>query len=156
MLSRLILWHIFAFFGKRTKKKFRVTFTRGPAYTNFSGGAADIHIIFKNRRAEWRSLLFFYHGLIEAYIEGDVDIIAEKPLQTFAGMCREVLAEKNGLNEKTLVFLNPIALVRVLLQEWRQDNYAPAQPMENCALPNAPTPGSSGLMVETTVGYSEG
>src|SRR3989344_9424422 len=95
MLSRSILRHIFAFFGKRTKKKFRVTFTQGPDYSNFFEGAADLHIIFKKRRAEWRSLLFFYHGLIEAYIDSDVDIVAEKPLQTFAGMGREVLAEKN-------------------------------------------------------------
>ncbi|OGG74198.1 hypothetical protein A3A40_00190 [Candidatus Kaiserbacteria bacterium RIFCSPLOWO2_01_FULL_54_20] len=156
MLSRSILRHIFAFFGKRTKKKFRVTFTRGPAYTNFSGGAADIHIIFKNRRAEWRSLLFFYHGLIEAYIEGDVDIIAEKPLQTFAGMGREVLAEKNGLNEKTLVFLNPIALVRVLLQEWRQDNYTRSQAKKNAEFHYGLDPRFFELMLEKTVGYSEG
>ena len=156
MLSRLLLRHIFAFFGKRTEKKFRVTFTRGPGYSNFSTGAADIHILFKNRRAEWRSLLFFYHGLIESYIEGDVDIIAEKPLQTLADMGRSVLADKQGDSQKTLVLFNPIARARMLFQEWRQDNFTHAQAKKNAEFHYGLDPRFFELMLERTVGYSEG
>ena len=41
-------------------------------------GAADVTIIFRTARAQWRTLVLGYVGFFEAWFEGDVDILGER------------------------------------------------------------------------------
>ena len=59
--------------GEATDARFVVRFSAGGEYRN-RDGAPDFTLAFRTARAEWRTAAFGHIGLIDSYIEGDLDI----------------------------------------------------------------------------------
>jgi cyclopropane-fatty-acyl-phospholipid synthase len=79
-LSRIIR-RIFHTIARHQATALEVVFADGGVYRN-RDGPADVQIVFKTRKSEWRSVLLGYVGFFEAYFEGEIDIIGERAMQT--------------------------------------------------------------------------
>jgi len=71
--------------ARRTGARFRVVFADGKTCES-QEGKPDFTIIFRNRRAERRILLFGHVGLLESYFAGDVDVEGSLQLAFRTGM----------------------------------------------------------------------
>jgi cyclopropane-fatty-acyl-phospholipid synthase len=71
--------------GASTAVCFRVVFPDGAAYQNHER-AADVTVLFRNRRALRRIAMFGHVGLLEGYFDGDIDIEGNFALAFRAGM----------------------------------------------------------------------
>lgn len=60
-------------FGQRSSVPFEATFADGSSYRARNGTPA-LRFIFRNRRAELRTLAFGHIGLMESYFDGDLDV----------------------------------------------------------------------------------
>lgn len=159
MLSRFFLHRAFSIIGSRVGDSIRVVFSNGSEYRNYRNGEARLTIIFKNGRAERWSALFFYQGILECYISGDVDIVAEWPVETLADIGRRAVqggGGGRGAGYAGLLTLNPFMAVRQRLQERRQDNISKEQAKRNAIFHYGYDPKFFELMLGKTVGYSEG
>lgn len=75
-------------FAQATQVCFRVVFSDGSEFRNREGPPA-FTLVFRNRRAELRTLLFRHVGLLESYFCGDVDVDGDIAAAFRAGMdCR--------------------------------------------------------------------
>jgi cyclopropane-fatty-acyl-phospholipid synthase len=82
--------------ARRTGICFRIVFADGSDFRSREG-TPDFTLIFRNRRAERRVLLFDHVGLLEAYFDGDVDIEGSLPLVFRAGMDMRLSGPPTGL-----------------------------------------------------------
>jgi hypothetical protein len=82
MIARLALRKIFERVGAVSRETaLRVEFSDGSVYQSSAKDAQDkVSVIFRTHRAEWRALLFFYEGLFESFISGDVDLAGEQAI----------------------------------------------------------------------------
>ena len=69
----------------RTGVCFRIVFANGESWQSQDGEPA-FTLIFRNRRAKWRTLLFGHVGLLESYFAGDLDIEGNVQLVFRTGM----------------------------------------------------------------------
>lgn len=99
----------------------RVVFADGTVYSN-RDGAPDVTLTYRTRAAEWRTLLFGYVGLFEAYFDGAVDIDGDRPLGRLMRM---------AFSSTYRYRANPLLLAMRTYVEWRDDNRDFAKAKEN-------------------------
>jgi cyclopropane-fatty-acyl-phospholipid synthase len=156
MIARPILRKVFEGIGPRgLPTTLRVEFANGSVYQNFDGdGEADALIRFRTARSEWYSLVMFYEGLFECYIDQQVDIEGKQPITAIALMGHRIGMTPTSIWGRMLV--NPINAVRQVIQERRQDNTDRTTAMRNADFHYALHPALFENMLGETVGYSEG
>lgn len=111
-------------------------------------------IRFRTRRAEWHTLIFFYEGLFESYVSGDVDLEGNQPITTLARMGHDIRLVPAAFWRHML--RNPLNAMRQWLQEWRQDSSNRDRAITNAEFHYALHPALFEHMLGDTVGYSEG
>jgi hypothetical protein len=86
MLARWALRKIFErIAGDQRETILRVEFSDGSVYQSDPGKErSDILVRFRTPGSEWHSLLFFYEGLFECFIDGTVDLEGEQPIAALA------------------------------------------------------------------------
>ena len=147
------------FVGRCGKYRVRVTYADGSRRDFYAGGEApDIHIVFKTARAERRAVLQFYQGLIEAYIDGEVDLLGEQAFRRLVEIADTILENPGGRRSRaaTLFGKNPIVCIKQVLQEARQDNGSFANARQNAIAHYGHAPEFYEVLLGDTVGYSEG
>ena len=82
--------------ASRTRVPFRLVFADGGEFRHGEGEPA-FSLIFRNRRAHWRVLLFGHTGLLEAYFAGDVDVEGSLAMAFRAGMDMSLGKPPSGL-----------------------------------------------------------
>jgi cyclopropane-fatty-acyl-phospholipid synthase len=155
MIPRIVLRKIFERFIKQLHgPALRIEFSDGSVLQSRADKAADVTVRFRNGRGEWRSLIFFYEGLFESYVNGDVDLEGDRPITTIARMGHEVSLAQASYWRRML--LNPLNAVRQWAQERRQHNGDRRQAIENADFHYGMHPALFEHMLGETVGYSEG
>jgi cyclopropane-fatty-acyl-phospholipid synthase len=133
----------------------RVAFADGTVYQNGERqGRHDVLVRFRTRRAEWYTLLFFYEGLFESYISGEVELEGDQPIAALAALGHE--SGFASAKSWTRFLQNPLIDARLLWQEWRQDGGGRAQAVRNADFHYSLPPALFEAMLGGTVGYSEG
>ena len=155
MIARLVLRRIFDWVSAHHEAPLvAVVFADGSAYQNRPGETPQLRVTFKSPWAEWYTLLFFYEGLFESYVDGQVDLAGEHPITTLAKMGHSV-------NLATVSFAahmlrNPVTAIRQIVQEWRQSNSDRDRSIRNAEFHYSLHPALFEHMLGQTVGYSEG
>ncbi len=98
-----------------------VVFADGTSHAN-RDGEPEVTIVFRTRTAERRTLLLGYVGLFEAYFDGDVDIIGDRPVARLMRM---------AFSSTYRYRANPALLVMRKYIEWRDDNRNFAKAKQN-------------------------
>jgi cyclopropane-fatty-acyl-phospholipid synthase len=105
----------------RTRVPFRIVFADGTDFIHAAGEAVPAFtLIFRNRRAALRVMLFGHTGLLEAYFAGDVDIEGSLQLAFRAGMDMSLGKPPSGL-----------VWLRNVWHEWRLSNRSIEQAKAN-------------------------
>jgi cyclopropane-fatty-acyl-phospholipid synthase len=154
MVARPILRRIFRTFGSDAPAAIRIEFADKSAWENRPGAKPEILIRFRTPRAEWRSLVFFYQGIFECYVDGEVDIEGDNPITRLA-----ILGHDRGYTPASFwarLLHNPLNAIRQVAQEWRQNNTDREQSIANADFHYAAPPALFEHMLGETVGYSEG
>ena len=156
MIARLALRKIFERVGAQSRDTaLRVEFSDGSVYRDAPDQPRrDVSVTFRSRRAEWRTLLFFYEGLFESYVSGEVDLEGDQPVATLAKLGHS--ADRASARSWTRRLPNPLSEIRLWAQEWRQDGSGRAQAVRNADFHYALPPALFEAMLGGTVGYSEG
>jgi cyclopropane-fatty-acyl-phospholipid synthase len=131
-----------------------VVFADGSVYENRPGEAPRVQITFKTRRAEWRTFLFFFEGLFESYIEGQVDLAGDQPIGTLAQMGHSIALVPAAFWANVL--RSPLVAIRQIAQEWRQNNTDRSRAIRNAEFHYSLHPALFEHMLGELVGYSEG
>ena len=71
-------------FGERVAVPFAIEFADGRVFAN-QDGEPEFRIVFRNRRAEWRTAVYGHIGLLESYFDGDIDVDGSLALALAAG-----------------------------------------------------------------------
>lgn len=133
--------------------RLKIVFADGSSIASAEGDTLpDVTLVFKTPRAEKRSLLFFYQGVIEAYIDEEIDITGD---QAFAKLAEITHAAFPGARQGKMP-TNPIMWVRQVVQEARQNNRSIRRAIENAEFHYGLDPRFFELKLGETVGYSEG
>ncbi len=103
----------------RTQVPFRVVFADGRDFRHGDGEPA-FTLIFRNRRAALRTLLFGHVGLLEAYFAGDLEVEGSLQMAFRAGMDMNLGKPPSGLLR-----------LRNAWHEWRYGNRSIAQAKAN-------------------------
>jgi len=156
MLARLalrrIIDNILKSSGDRTVT---VVFADGSVYkSGLEGKDHRVLIRFKTRSAEWRTLLFFFEGLFESYVDGQVDLEGEQPITTLARIGHTINLVPAAFWSNAV--RNPLNAVRQGIQEWRQSNVNRERSIRNAEFHYSLHPALFEHMLGETVGYSEG
>lgn len=115
MGPRQLLTHAAA----HTEVPFRLVFADGSEYRHGEAEPA-FSLIFRNRRASWRVLLFGHTGLLEAYFAGDIDVEGSLQMAFRAGMDMSLGKPPAGLTK-----------LRNTWHEWRHSNRSRARAKAN-------------------------
>lgn len=129
------------------KYHIKVVFSDRTTHDTTRLGDADVTIIFRNRRAEWRMVLGGMFEFLESYFDGDVDIVGEQGLRKLVNI---------GYRKTFGRFEHPLTLVKRRLLEWRQNNKDVAQAKRNAAFHYGLPTEFFRLVLGDTFGYSEG
>ncbi len=159
MLARRGLDAIFRYLTARSRRyDLEVRWADGSTSRYFPpDGSADVTIVFRSPRAERWALLNFYQGLFEGYVEGEVDLLGERPIIKLAEMGHEVLGARYAKGPIAgLLLKNPIVTIRQIIQEWRQNNRDLRKARENAIYHYGLDPHFFEMLLGRTVGYSEG
>jgi len=105
--------------ANRTQVPFCIVFADGSEFHHGVGEPA-FTLIFRNRRASLRTLLFGHVGLLEAYFAGDLDVEGSLQMAFRAGMDMSLGKPPSGLLK-----------LRNSLHEWRHTNRSIAQAKAN-------------------------
>ena len=155
MIARLALRRIFRNISTGGEgPAISVIFADGSVYKNRPGEKDRVLVKFKTRWAEWHTFLFFFEGLFESYIDGQVDLEGDQPITTLARMGHGIDLVPAAFWENVL--RNPLNAIRQGLQEWRQDNANREQAIRNAEFHYSLPPAVFEHMLSDTVGYSEG
>ncbi len=153
--------------GKRlagsTRYKVRFRFADGSEVKNCTESEVpDIYVHFKTRKSEWFSVLFFYEGLFDEYIAGNVDLEGENPLAKLMDAGYEVGILASGKEHSPRIphmvysFKNPLQGVRSVWQQMTQNNQRYARAKRNAEYHYSLHPKLFEYMLGPTVGYCEG
>jgi cyclopropane-fatty-acyl-phospholipid synthase len=156
MFSRFFLKKVFGSLLNKVPDKVRVVFSNGMEMKNYRSGEPVLTVRFKNRKGEHWSAVFFYQGLVESYIAGDVELEAEFPMQALTDIGRRAIQEKAAGAEDASPIFNPLMSLRQVFQEWQQDNYDHGQAKKNAIHHYGHDPRFFEYLLGGTVGYSEG
>jgi cyclopropane-fatty-acyl-phospholipid synthase len=130
-----------------------VIFSDGTCVRNHDASSAtDVRIRFKNKSAEWRTIVYFYDGFIEGYIEGNVDIDGDLGFAKLIEMVHATIAGKVAVRRP----INPLMHLRMLAQEATQNNRRVDRARKNAEFHYGHNPRFFEYMLGETVGYSEG
>lgn len=155
MIARIALRRIFqSVLQKSDGPAIAVIFADGSVFKNRSAGLPPVVIRFKTGGAEWRTLLFFFEGFFESYINGEVELEGDQPITALAKMGHRTRLAPAAFWEN--VRRNPLNGVRQIIQEWRQNNVDRSQAIRNAEFHYARHPALFEHMLGETVGYSEG
>ncbi len=155
MIARHALRRIFHTFSTQVDgPAISVVFADGSAYKNRPSETNRLLIKFKTPRAEWHTLLFFFEGLFESYVNGDVDLEGDRPIMALARMGHSIELIPAGFWQNVL--RNPLNAMRQALQEWRQSNVDREQAIRNAEFHYSLHPALFEHMLGPTLGYSEG
>jgi cyclopropane-fatty-acyl-phospholipid synthase len=139
--------------GKAHKYSLRVTYADGSTFENFSvAGDPDIQIVFNNKRGERRTVVYFPDGLIEGWIDGDIDFIGDLPVTKLAELAHQAFADTPSRNMP----VNPFVRIRQIARELKQNNRNFAKAKSNADYHYAIDARFFEMMLGSTVGYSEG
>jgi cyclopropane-fatty-acyl-phospholipid synthase len=144
---RAIIRHLVNGVSAGQKYHLRVEFCDRTTYDSTHFGEPDVTIVFRNQRAEWRMVLGGMFEFLEAYFDGDVDIIGEHGLRKLVHL---------GLRKPFGRFEHPLTLVKRLCLEWRQNNRDRARAKRNAAFHYGLPTEFFHLLLGDTYGYSEG
>jgi cyclopropane-fatty-acyl-phospholipid synthase len=155
MIARIALRKIFERIGKELATPLvHVEFSDGSIYRSPGGNDADVAIRFRRGWAEWYTLLFFYEGLFECYVNGEVDLEGDRPITTLGRWGHSIgLAPAEFWRH---MLSNPLNAVRQWLQEIRQDGSSREQAIRNAEFHYSLHPALFEHMLGETLGYSEG
>jgi cyclopropane-fatty-acyl-phospholipid synthase len=154
-MVRLLLRYIFSKF-QNDSHHLSIEFADGSKWRNYQNGEPEILIRFKTAHAEWYSLVFFYEGFFEKYIDGEIDLIGQNPASLLFAMGKDANVGKPGANRPYVYAANPLMVPRKLIQEWLQSNKTRAVAKKNAEFHYAIHPKLFEEMLGETVGYSEG
>ena len=129
------------------KYHLKVVFSDNTTYEPSLPGEPDVTIIFRNRAAEWRMACGGMFEFLEAYFDGDVDIVGEHGLRRLVNI---------GYRKPFGRFEHPLTLAKRLLLEWRQNNRNLAQAKRNATFHYGLPFAFFELLLGSTCGYSEG
>lgn len=104
--------------GELSRVPFTVRFSGGDEYRNRDGEPA-FRLIFHSARAEWRTAVFGHIGLIDSYINGELDIEGSLPGAFAVGMAAQLDTP------------NPLVTVRNRWHEFRFSNASWEQAKRN-------------------------
>src|SRR5262245_45857798 len=108
------------FAGRCGKYRLRVTYADGSRRDFYDGGGAagDLHGAFNTARAGRRAVLQFFQGLIEAYIDGAVDLLGEQAFRRLVEVADTILENPAGRRGRAAALFgkNPIVCIKQLLQ----------------------------------------
>ena len=157
-MARAALRYIFSTF-KNSPHRLRVEFSNRSHWQNYENGEPKLLIRFKTVGSEWHSLIFFFEGLLEKYIAGEIDLIGEYPVSALFILGNE--SHLGNSNESSMwrgytYAANPLMVPKKLLQEWLQSNKTHAIAKRNAEFHYAINPKLFEEMLGETVGYSEG
>ncbi len=156
MIARYALREIFKKIGRTAPDvSLRVEFADGSVVSSGPDQTKpDIAIWFKKPRAERRALIFFYEGIFEGYVEGEIDLDGDRPI---AALARIGYAQGMVPVSYWSRFLrNPINGLRQWAQELAQSNTNRQRSIRNADFHYAVDPVLFEHMLGETVGYSEG
>src|SRR5215470_6379958 len=85
------------FVSRCPRYRVRVTYADG-SHRDFYGGGGEpeIEIVFRTARAERRAVLQFYQGLVEAYIDEEVDFVGDQPFRRLVEVGDVILENPTG------------------------------------------------------------
>ena len=132
----------------------RVEFADGSFYQNDADNDRNVLIRFRTSGAEWHSLIFFYEGLFECFIDGSIDLEGNQPIAALAR-----LGHNTGIVPGQLwtdMLRNPLNALRQLAQERRHDGRDRAQSIRNAEFHYAQPLALFEHILGGTMGYSEG
>jgi cyclopropane-fatty-acyl-phospholipid synthase len=125
---------------------------------NYAEGEPELTIHFKTVKAELRTIILFWEGFFEKYIDGDIDLIGLRPITKIAEMGHATnvpLAHLGGHHKHGYKYaINPLNVPRKILQEWLQSNWRHA--VANAKFHYSYPMALWEHMLGETVGYSEG
>ena len=159
-MSNFILRLIFAWVGKTSEHKFKIVFSNGAVFETGAHGASvppAVTIVFKKWWVQWWSIIFFYEGFLEMYVEGHIDILGDGALNKMAYTAYSAFraARENGGGSR-LRMGNPFLMVRKWWQEKIQNNTNRERSMRNADFHYSNNPFLFETILGETVGYSEG
>lgn len=151
-LIRRFLRMLFARIGASGVHRLRVVFADRSEYANFATGEPEVTIVFRSPRGERRTLIFFYQGFFDAWIDGEIDIAGEWPIAKLAALAHAAFAATPGASMP----VNPLVRIPQRLHEWRHNNRDPAQARRNAEFHYDIDPRFFAFKLGATLGYSEG
>ena len=146
-MIRALIRRIVDSVADRGQHHLRVVFSDGSAYASARRGPPEATIVLRRRAAEWRMALGGVFEFLEAYFDGDIDILGEQGLQRLIGL---------GFAKPFGRFEHPLTHVRRRLLEWRQNNSDLAQAKRNATFHYGMPSAFFHLLLGDTYGYSEG
>lgn len=129
------------------KYHLKVVFPDNSTHHTTRLGEPDVTIIFRNRGAERRMVFGGVFEFLEAYFNGDVDIVGDQGLRRLIHL---------GFQKPFGRFEHPLTLVKRRLLEWRQNNKDLAQAKRNATFHYGMPTAFFHLVLGDTYGYSEG
>ena len=155
MIARLALRRIFMHIGSNSSDTaLRVEFADGSVCQTYpSKKRGEVLIRFRTPRAELHTFLFFYEGLFDSFVTGDVDFEGEQPIATLAR-----LGYSTGQNSAPWLrsLKNPLIEIHKRVQEWRQSGASRKQAICNAEFHYGLPSALFKAMLGETMGYSEG
>ncbi len=146
-LVRTIVRRIVDNVAEGQKYHLRLVFSDRSVHDTSRFGEPDITIIFRRRSAEWRMVLGGVFEFLEAYFDGDVDIVGEQGLRRLIHL---------GYRKAFGRFEHPLTALKRHLLQWRQNNRDPARARRNAAFHYGLPMDFFRLILGDTLGYSEG
>ena len=129
------------------KYHLQVVFADGTTYHTTRLGEPDVTIVLRNCAAEWRMALGGVFEFLEAYFDGDINIVDERGLRRLVGL---------GYRKPFGRFEHPVTSVKRRLLERRQSNRDFAQAKRNATFHYGLPMEFFHLVLGDTYGYSEG
>lgn len=129
------------------KYPLRVVFADGSEHHTTALGEPDVTIVFRRRAAEWRMILGGMFEFLEAYFNGDIDILGEQGLRKLVNL---------GYQKPYGHFEHPLTWVKRQLLERRQNNADLAQAKRNASFHYGLPTEFFHLVLGDTYGYTEG
>lgn len=146
-MTHYIIKKIFQRITKGQKYHLKIVFANGSTYENTRAGEPDITIIFRKASAEWRLLCLGPLEFMEAYFDGDVDIIGDHALFKLVQI---------GYRTSLGNFEHPVMFLKRRLLERKQNNKDLAQAKKNATFHYGLPMEFFRLILGDTYGYSEG
>lgn len=146
-MVRAVIRRIVDSVAEGQKYHLKVVFSDNSTYHSTRLGDPDVTIIFRHRSAEWRMVLGGMFEFLEAYFNGDVDIVGEQGLRRLVNI---------GFRKPFGRIEHPLTFIKRRFLEWRQNNRDLAQAKRNAIFHYGLPTEFFHLVLGDTYGYSEG